>query len=148
MAEPAPPTAPSGIAPASGPVRRLALLSLQVGLLCLVFAGWLGVGRHWRLPAPAGLLAMLTVLGLLLARILPLSSVQRGAGFLLRYIALLFVPVCIGAVRQVPLLRVEGWAFAALVILGALVGQATAGLLAQALCREPAASPTPEGFES
>jgi putative effector of murein hydrolase LrgA (UPF0299 family) len=89
---------------------------------------------------------MLTVLGLLVARLLPLASVQRGAGFLLRYLGLLFVPVCIGAVRQLPLLRSQGWAFAGLVIAGALVGQAAAGLLAQALCRKPAVGPAPEGF--
>ena len=91
---------------------------------------------------------MLSLLGLLLARVVPLSLVQRGAGFLLRYIGLLFVPVSIGAVRQLPVLRAQGWAFAALVVAGALVGQATAGLLGQALCRKPTESPAPEGFES
>ena len=91
---------------------------------------------------------MLTVLGLLLSRALPLSFVQRGAAFLLRYIALLFVPVCIGAVRQLPLLRSQGAAFLLLLVAGALAGQASTGLLAQALCRKPSASPAPEGFES
>src|SRR5271169_1092170 len=96
--------------PASGGLQRWAVLVLQVGLLSLVFAFWLAVGHRWRLPLPAGLLAMLTVLALLLARVLPLSYVQRGASFLLRYIALLFVPVCISAVRQLPLLRAQGGA--------------------------------------
>ena len=134
--------------PSPGPVHRLAALCLQVGLLSLVFAGWLAIGRHWRLPLPAGLLAMLTVLGLLLSRLLPLAVVQRGAAFLLRYIALLFVPVCIGAVRQLPLLRAQGATFVLLVVAGALVGQVSAGLLAQALCKKPSVSPAPEGFES
>ena len=147
MGEPLPPAAPGGL-PALLFLRRVALASLQVALLSLVFAGWLGVGRHWALPLPAGLLAMLSVLGLLLARLLPLAAVERGATFLLRYIALLFVPLCIGAVRQLPVLRAQGWAFAGLVVAGALVGQATAGLLAQALCREGAATPAPEGSQS
>jgi holin-like protein len=91
---------------------------------------------------------MLSVLGLLLTRLLPLASVQQGARFLLRYLGLLFVPVCIGAVRQLPLLRGHGWSFAALIMAGALVGQATAGLLAQALCRKTVDNPTPEGFDA
>jgi holin-like protein len=139
---------PPGKAAAANQLRQLAAVAFQVALLSLVFAGWLGVGRLWRLPLPAGLLAMLGLLGLLLTRLLPLSSVQRGAGFLLRYIGLLFVPVCIGAVRQLPLLRAHGWSFAALIVAGALVGQATAGLLAQALCRKPVDSPAPEGFDA
>jgi holin-like protein len=91
---------------------------------------------------------MLSLLLLLLAKLLPLSAVQQGAGFLLRYIGLLFVPVCVGAVRQLPQLRTQGWAFAALVVLGALLGQATTGLLAQALCKKTMETEGPEGFES
>jgi holin-like protein len=124
------------------------VVCLQVGLLCLVFAGWLAVSRKWRLPLPAGLLAMLTVLLLLLTHVLPVAAIQRGAAFLLRYLALLFVPLCIGAVRQLPLLRAHAGAFLLLVVAGALVGQASAGLLAQALCKKLSSSPAPEGFEA
>ena len=127
--------------------RRLGSLALQLALLSLVFAGWLAVGSRFRLPLPAGLLAMLTVLALLLARVLPLAAVQRGATFLLRYIGILFVPVCIGAVRQLPMLRAHGWAFGGLIVAGALAGQATAGLLAQALCRRQSVPEAMEDFE-
>jgi holin-like protein len=146
MLDPASDAHPSTAAPPSL-LRRLLTLCLQVGLLSLLFAAWLGVGRLWRLPYPPGLLAMLSLLGLLLFRVVPVSSVQRGAGFLLRYIGLLFVPVSIGAVRQLPLLKAQGLSFATLIVAGALVGQATAGLLAQALCKKPTQS-QPEGFES
>jgi holin-like protein len=137
----------ASVSPA-GPVRRFCVLVLQLAFLSLAFAGWLVLGRTWRLPLPAGLLAMLTVLALLLSRLLPLAAVQRGAGFLLRYIGLLFVPLCVGAVRQLPLLRAQGWAFASLVVAGTLVGLTTSGLLAQALCRKPTPAPAPEGLES
>jgi holin-like protein len=128
--------------------RRFFVLCLQVGLLSLAYAAWLGLGRVWRLPYPPGLLAMLSLLGLLLLRVLPLSTVQQGAGFLLRYIGLLFVPVSIGAVRQLPVLKGHSFSYAALIVAGALVGQATAGLLAQALCKKPTESQAPEGFAS
>jgi holin-like protein len=143
-------SAASGTPPAGGvgKLRRVAGTLLQIAILSLVFAVWLLVGSSWRLPLPAGLLAMLTVLALLFSRLLPLDSVQRGAGTLLRYIGILFVPVCVGAVRQLPLLRAHGWAFAFLIVAGALIGQATSGLLAQALCRRSAPGPAPEGFES
>jgi holin-like protein len=124
------------------------VLCLQVALLCLLYGCWSWVGKRWPLPLPAGLLSMLSLLLLLLAKLLPLSAVQQGAGFLLRYIGLLFVPVCVGAVRQLPQLRTQGWAFAALVVLGALLGQATTGLLAQALCKKTTETEGPEGFES
>ncbi len=143
-----PPAAPAALPDAPGRLRRLAVVCLQVGLLSLVFAGWLAVSQKWRLPLPAGLLAMLTVLLLLLAGVLPVAAIQRGAAFLLRYLALLFVPLCIGAVRQLPLLRAHAGAFLLLVVAGALVGQASAGLLAQALCKKPSSSPAPEGFEA
>jgi holin-like protein len=145
MAEAHPAAPPDTTAPA-GPLRSFALLGAQVAFLCLLFAGWLGIGRLWRLPLPAGLLAMLSLTALLLAKVLPLAFVQRGAALLLRYIGLLFVPVCVGAVRQLPFLRTQGWAFALLVVAGALVGQSSTGLLAQALCRKPADRQAPEGF--
>jgi putative effector of murein hydrolase LrgA (UPF0299 family) len=91
---------------------------------------------------------MLTVLAALLGRVLPLAAVQRGAAFLLRYIGILFVPVCISAVRQLPLLRAHGGGFVLLVVGGVLAGEATAGLLAQALCRRPTLSQAPEGFDT
>lgn len=141
MTSPATPSPP-------GLLQHLVLVLLQVGLLSGLYAFWLVVSRHARLPLPAGLLAMLTVLGLLLTRALPFSFVQRGATFLLRYIALLFVPLCIGAVRQLPLLRSHAAGYLLLLVAGALAGQASAGLLAQALCRKPCATPAPEGFES
>ena len=138
---PAPPSSP-------GHLPRLVTLILQVSLLSLTFALWLAVGRHLRLPLPAGLMAMLTVAALLLARVLPLGFVQQGAAFLLRYIAMLFVPICIGAVRQLPLLRTQGAAFALVLVASALIGQAVAGLLAQALCKKPSTGPAPEGLET
>jgi len=146
MAEPLP-ASTSVSAERVGRAVGLAALVLQCCLLAAVFAAWLLVGRAWRLPLPAGLLAMLTVLGLLLARLLPLSAVRRGAGLLLRYIGILFVPVCIAGVRELPLLRAHGWAFAGLIVAGALAGQAVAGVVAQALCRRPVTVPAPEGFE-
>ncbi|HMK73105.1 MAG TPA: CidA/LrgA family protein [Myxococcaceae bacterium] len=142
--EPAPTSLPPDPA---GRLLGLAGLLLQIGLLSAVFGAWLLLGRVWRLPLPAGLLAMLTVLALLLAGLLPLAAVHRGASFLLRYIGILFVPVCIGAVRQLPLLRAHGWAFVGLIVAGALAGQAVAGVVAQALCRRPVQVPAPEGFE-
>lgn len=145
MADSAPQPTSGDVAPRPT-AGALALVCLQVSLLCLLYAGWLGLGRVWRLPFPANLLAMLSLLGLLLARVVPLSSVERGAAFLLRYIGLLFVPVCVGAVHQLPLLRTRGWAFAALIIAGTLMGQAMAGLLAQALGKKPVDSPAPEGL--
>jgi len=145
---PEPPSASSPLrAEPAGRLAQLGGLLLQVGVLSAVFAAWLLVGRLWRLPLPAGLLAMLTVLGLLLTRLLPLAAVQRGASFLLRHIGILFVPVCVGAVRQLPLLRAHGWAFAGLIVAGALAGQAVCGVVAQALCRRTVSVPAPEGFE-
>jgi holin-like protein len=131
----------------AGPVRRFGVLVLQLALLSVVFALWLLLGRTWRLPLPAGLLAMLSVLALLLSRLLPLGFVERGAGFLLRYIGLLFVPLCVGAVRQLPLLRAQGWAFFGIVVAGTLINLATSGLLAQALCRKPASGQAAKAVE-
>jgi holin-like protein len=135
-------------APPVGRLRNLGALCLQVAFLSLLFGAWLAVGRQWRLPLPPGLVSMLTLLALLMARVVPLASVQRGAAFLLRYIGLLFVPICVGAVRQLPLLRHHAWAYAALIVAGALVSMGTAGVVAQALCRKPVQSLSPEGFTS
>ena len=105
---------------------------LQLVVLCGLFALCQWVVSRTGLPVPAGLLALLLLMALLLARAVPEAGVGSGADVLLRILPVLFLPPGIGVIRELPLVR--GHAFGlALVLVGSLVvGQLVAGTVAQA----------------
>jgi len=83
------------------------------------------------IPVPAGLLALLVLIALLLARVVPERAVDEGGDLLLRYLPVIFLPPGIGVIRELHLVRGHGLGLA-LVLLGSLVvGQLVAGLVGQ-----------------
>jgi holin-like protein len=104
--------------------------------LQLVLLGALFTLCHWvmartGLPVPPGLLALLILLTLLLTRVVPEHAVGAGADALLRVLAAFFVPVGIGIVRELPLVRAHGLSLAVVLIASLVVGQLVAGMVAQ-----------------
>ncbi|CAO96344.1 murein hydrolase regulator LrgA [Erwinia tasmaniensis] len=97
--------------------------------LCL----YAGRGVAWLLPIaiPASILGMLLLFILLSANILPLAWVKPGCNLLIRYMALLFVPISVGIMDHMDILSAQ---FAPIVIscaVGTLIVLMTTGMVAQ-----------------
>lgn len=105
---------------------------LQLVLLGALFAVCRAAVARSGLPLPAGLLALLVLLALLLTRALPERAVGSGADALLRILPALFLPPGIGVVRELHLVDGHGLALAAVLVGSLLVGQLVAGVVAQA----------------
>ena len=75
---------------------NLSIVSAQILFLWLI--GKLGyfMAEFWELPIPGSVLGLLFLFVLLLAEIVPLSAVERGASLLLRHMALFFIPIAVG----------------------------------------------------
>ncbi len=106
----------------------------------LVLLGALFALCHWAvartgLPLPAGLLALLILMALLLTRALPEPAVGNGADALLRILPVLFLPPGIGIIRELHLLRGHALGFAAVLLGSLVVGQVVAGVVAEAAVR-------------
>ena len=91
--------------------------------------------RALNLPLPGPVLGMLFLFtSLVLRRSAPenLSSASTG---LLKHLALLFVPAGVGIINHLPLLRSEGWALLATLLLSTLVTLAVTAWTLNSLAR-------------
>ncbi|HSP18423.1 MAG TPA: CidA/LrgA family protein [Myxococcaceae bacterium] len=109
--------------------------ALQLVLLGALFTVCRWAVVHTGLPLPAGLVALLLLMALLLTRALPERAVGSGADALLRILPPLFLPPGIGIVRELHLLHGHALALAASLVGSLLVGQLVAGVVAQAAVR-------------
>jgi holin-like protein len=116
-------------------VAVVARTVVQLVLLGAFFALCRWAVARAGLPLPAGLLALLTLMALLLTRALPERAVGSGADALLRILPVLFLPPGIGIIRELHLLRGHTLGFAAVLVGSLVVGQVVAGVVAEAAVR-------------
>ncbi len=112
---------------------------IRTGLQLVALGGLFALCR-WAvtrtgIPVPAGLLALLVLIALLLARVVPEPAVGDGANALLRVLPALFLPPGIAVVRELPLIRGHALAFAGVLVASLLLGQLVAGVVAEAAVR-------------
>ena len=104
---------------------------VKLVVLGVLFAVCQWLVKRTGIPVPAGLLALLVLIALLLTRVVPERAVDEGGDLLLRYLPVIFLPPGIGVIRELHLVRGHGLGLA-LVLLGSLVvGQLVAGLVGQ-----------------
>ena len=106
--------------------------------LQLVLLGALVTGCQWlvtrtAIPVPAGLLALLVLIALLLTRVVPERAVDRGGDLLLKFLPVIFLPPSVGVFRELHLVQGNGLTLALVLVTSLVVGQVVAGVVAQAL---------------
>ncbi|WP_152558909.1 CidA/LrgA family protein [Endozoicomonas numazuensis] len=114
--------------------RMAAWLSSVIILMACLWTGdlvsvWIG---H---ALPGSIIGMLLLATLLGSGLIRLSWVEVGAGFLVRWMSLLFVPIGVGVVDQLDLLANSLGALLLTSILGTVIIMAIAGWLFQWLER-------------
>ncbi|WOG27631.1 CidA/LrgA family protein [Endozoicomonas sp. 8E] len=109
------------------------LSSVIILMACLwtgdLFSVWI---NH---ALPGSIIGMLLLAALLGSGLIRLSWVEAGAGFLVRWMSLLFVPIGVGVINQLELLANSLGALLLTSIFGTLVIMAIAGWLFQWLER-------------
>lgn len=104
-----------------------------VGLIVLAAIDLLGeaIAQVTHSPVPGNVIGMLLLTALLLARVVPLSLVERAADFLLEWLALLFVPAAVSVALHVDVLRGELLGVALVVVATTFVVLLVTGLVAE-----------------
>ena len=110
------------------------LSSVFILMACLWAGEFFSVLLNHKLPA--SILGMLLLAGLLSSGIIRLSWVEAGAGFLVRWMSLLFVPVGVGVLDHLELLGNNIIAILITCIVGTIMVMALAGWLFQWLERK------------
>ena len=105
---------------------------LQLVALGALFAACRWLVARTGIPVPAGLLALLLLIALLLTRAVPERAMAPGGDLLLRILPALFLPPGIGVIRELHLIRGHGLSLALVLVASLVVGQLVAGLVAQA----------------
>ena len=111
-----------------------ALRGLAILLLCQSAGEALTRLAHWGVPGPV--LGMLFLLVALAAPALR-APVQAAAEVLLSHLSLLFVPVGVGVITHLDLLRDYGVRLMLVIALSTWAGMAVTTLLVRALVRNP-----------
>ena len=106
--------------------------------LQLVALGALVVACQWLvartgIPVPAGLLALVVLIALLLTGVVPERAVDKGGDLLLRFLLVIFLPPSVGVFRELHLVDGHGLTLALVLLTSLVVGQLVAGLVGQVL---------------
>lgn len=117
------------------------------GVAILVGFDLAGMGVHGLgVPLPSGVLGLLLLFLALSAGVVKLSWVERAAGFLLRHMVLLFVPLTVGLIEMGPLLSKQAAAIGASLVVSSVAVLLTTGLLGRWLLpQEPLVERETEG---
>ena len=85
--------------------------------------------HHLGVPIPGGVLGLLIFHGALQTGLIKLRWVNRSAGFLLRHMVLLFIPLTVGLMSMGSLLARQGWAICISLVLSFVAVLLVTGLL-------------------
>lgn len=132
---------------ASAPLNR-SMIDFALGTAIIVGIFLLGDFLH-RIgaPIPAGVLGLLLFYAGLQLRVLKLEWVERAAGFLLRHMVLLFIPLTVGLMDMGGVLSSQFGAISLSLVVSFIVVLLVTGLLGQRLLR-PAEDAPSEGKRS
>ncbi|WP_160255567.1 CidA/LrgA family protein [Acinetobacter indicus] len=99
-------------------LSRVAVLSIQIALLILIW--WLGalIQQIFQLPVSAGVIGLILLLLALLIGIFQLQWIKQGADFMLAELMLLFIPCVVGIINDLDLLLSQGWQLLLSITLG------------------------------
>lgn len=114
-------------------LRRSRLL--QGGLLALFWAFGQMATQAARLPVPGGIVGLGLVLLLLGTGVLKISSLRRGADWLLAEMLLFFVPAVLAVLDHKEFLSLLGLKLLAVVLTGTLAVMGATGLTVDLCCR-------------
>lgn len=111
--------------------------------LIIYLALWAGNGIAGLLPVtiPGSIIGMLILFALLASQLLPVDWVKPGSYLLIRYMALLFVPVSVGVMNYTDILSAQFGPIVVSVVLSTFIVLITVGLASDKLHSRPATKP-------
>lgn len=111
--------------------------------LIIYLALWTGNGIAGLLPVtiPGSIIGMLILFALLASQLLPVDWVKPGSYLLIRYMALLFVPVSVGVMNYTDILSAQFGPIVVSVVLSTFIVLITVGLASHKLHSRPTMKP-------
>lgn len=77
-------------------LRQSLLIIMQGAILWVIYYTGVIISEQFSLFLPGNIIGMILLLILLYTKILPLGWIERAGGFLIKHLALLFIPLFVG----------------------------------------------------
>ncbi|ASK62647.1 hypothetical protein CFK37_11035 [Virgibacillus phasianinus] len=103
----------------------------QIALLYLIFLFGEGLHNILHIPLPGSIIGLLLLLAGLSCKIIPIKLMEDGAGFILKYLPLFFIPATIGIMKYPSLLSWSGVVLLLIVVVSTIITMVTAGTISQ-----------------
>ncbi|MCI2253607.1 CidA/LrgA family holin-like protein [Domibacillus sp. PGB-M46] len=91
------------------------------------------IHQLFHIPIPGSIIGLVLMLLCLIFNILPVKMIENGAGFLLSFLPLLFIPAMTGVINYPSLFSGSGAVLLFIVVLSTIVTMAAAGIASQLL---------------
>ncbi|WP_343311304.1 CidA/LrgA family holin-like protein [Bacillus atrophaeus] len=104
-------------------------------ILILYAFSMIGEAAHqlFHLPIPGSIIGLILMLICLTTKIVPVKMIEDGAGFLLSFLPLLFIPAMAGVMNYPSLFSASGAALLGIIVLSTVVTMIAAGYASQLL---------------
>lgn len=107
------------------------VVCLQVLFLFIFYYIGVFVQELIKIPIPASIIGLLLLLVCLKFNVIKVEYINRGAGFLIAFLPLLFIPVCIGIMKYPALFSMKGFIIMSIVFLSTIFTMLIAGKTSQ-----------------
>ncbi|MEK4029757.1 CidA/LrgA family protein [Pseudobacillus sp. FSL P4-0506] len=114
-------------------MRNGCLFIVQLAFLWLIYELGQFISGFFHLPVPGNVLGMLILFLLLSFKIVKIRWIEKGALFLNTHLAFFFIPIAVGLMTFMPLLKESGGALAVILFGSSIIGMAVTGGVAQFL---------------
>lgn len=105
----------------------------QILILYMFYYAGLIVQEFLNIPIPGSIIGLLLLFLCLYIKLIPINMINRGAGFLIAILPLLFVPICIGVIKYPILLSIKGLSIIFVVFISSVFTLLIAGGTSQIL---------------
>lgn len=105
------------------------LIVLQIGILYgLSFIGT-AIHDYFHLSVPGSIIALILLFICLCLKIIPVTFIEKGAGFLLSALTLFYIPATVGIMNYPSLLSLHGLLLVVVILLSTIVSIAVTGTM-------------------
>jgi holin-like protein len=110
---------------------RIIRIIVQIGILYIFYYVGVFLVKITQLPLPASIIGLLLLVGCLQMKWIKVEYVRDGAGFLLGFMTLFFIPAMIGIIDYPELISMKGLILIASVIISTLLTIYITGIVSQ-----------------
>lgn len=121
----------------SSPKNSIVVKVIRIILQIIILSAFSFIGgavqQFFHLPIPGSIIGLILLIICLSVKIIPVKMIEDGAGFLLSFLPLLFIPAMTGVINYPSLFSASGAALFLIIVLSTIVTMIAAGYASQLL---------------